>query len=158
MLRARHSDGTGSWPRVPGRINGGVANYLTLSVRGCARCWCRTALGAVSGAGSPSLSANAECKHKRVSGLRIRIDEGLSKEAVLTEYTLRVTQCPPCGTVIPLGAGLPAARRCLRVCLVPAELRVSAWCQLGTDASDCLYLALNGRVLRARYTEWMEAS
>ena len=50
-----------------------------------------------------------------------------------------------------LGAALPAARRCLRVCLVPAELRVSAWCQLGTDARDCLYLALNGRVLRARY-------
>ena len=89
---------------------------------------------------------------KRVSGLRIRTDEGLSKEAVPTEYTLRVTQCPPCGMVIPLGAALPAARRCLRVCLVPAELRVSAWCQLGTDARDCLYLALNGRVLRARYT------
>ena len=89
---------------------------------------------------------------KRVSGLRIRTDEGLSKEAVPTEYTLRVTQCPPCGTVIPLGAALPAARRCLRVCLVPAEPRVSAWCQLGTDARDCLYLALNGRVLRARYT------
>ena len=85
-------------------------------------------------------------------GLRIRTDEGLSKEAVPTEYTLRVTQCPPCGTVIPLGAALPAARRCLRVCLVPAEPRVSAWCQLGTDARDCLYLALNGRVLRARYT------
>ena len=29
---------------------------------------------------------------------------------------------------------------------------MSAWCQLGTDASDCLYLALNGRMLRARYT------
>ena len=29
---------------------------------------------------------------------------------------------------------------------------MSAWCQLGTDARDCLYLALNGRVLRARYT------
>ena len=69
-----------------------------------------------------------------------------------TEYTLRVTQCPPCGTVIPLGAALPAARRCLCVCLVPAEPRVYAWCQLGTDAKDCLYLALNGRVLRARYT------
>lgn len=98
------------------------------------------------------LRSNAKVKHKRVSWLRIRIDEGLSKEAVPTEYTLRVTQCPPCGTVIPLGAALPAARRCLRVCLVPAELRVSAWCQLGTDARDCLYLALNGRVLRARYT------
>ena len=51
--------------------------------------------------------------------------------------------------IIPLGAALSAASS--RVCLVPAELRVSAWCQLGTDASDCLYLALNGRVLRARY-------
>ena len=44
--------------------------------------------------------------------------------------------------------------------MVPAELCGSAWSQLGsvglsgvgTDASDCLYLALNGRVLRARYT------
>ena len=96
-------------------------------------------------------------------GLRIRTDEGLSKEAVPTEYTLRVTQCPPCGMVIPLGAALPAARRCLRVCLVPAEPRVSAWCQprvsawcqLGTDARDCLYLALNGRVLRARYISFL---
>ena len=42
--------------------------------------------------------------------------------------------------------------RWLRVCLVPAELRVSVWCQLGTDARDSLYLALNGRMLRARYT------
>ena len=41
--------------------------------------------------------------------------------------------------------------RWLRVCLVPAELRVSVWCQLGTDARDSLYLALNGRMLRARY-------
>ena len=42
--------------------------------------------------------------------------------------------------------------RWLHVCLVPAELRVSVWCQLGTDARDSLYLALNGRMLRARYT------
>ena len=43
---------------MPGRINGGVANYLTLGVRGCARCWCRTALGAVAGAGSPGLAVD----------------------------------------------------------------------------------------------------
>ena len=139
---------------MPGRINGGVANYLTLGVRvlcsllvpncaGCS-CWCWIS-------GSRCGSEDLESRDKRVSGLRIRTDEGLSKEAVPTEYTLRVTQCPPCGMVIPLGAALPAARRCLRVCLVPAEPRVSAWCQLGTDARDCLYLALNGRVLRARY-------
>ena len=35
---------------------------------------------------------------------------------------------------------------------MPAELRVSVWCQLGTDARDSFYLALNGRMLRARYT------
>ena len=90
----------------------------------------------------------------RVSGLRIRTDEGLSKEAVPTVHPWKNggAVCACNSTIIPLGAALPAARRCPRVCLVPAELRVSAWCQLGTDARDCLYLALNGRVLRARYT------
>ena len=47
--------------------------------------------------------------------------------------------------------------RWLRVCLVPAELRVSVWCQLGTDARDSLYLALNGRMLRARYMSQADA-
>ena len=32
---------------------------------------------------------------------------------------------------------------------MPAELCGSVWCLLGTDARDCLYLALNGRMLRA---------
>ena len=41
--------------------------------------------------------------------------------------------------------------RWLRVCLVPAVLRVSVWCQLGTDARGSLCLALNGRMLRAHY-------
>ena len=47
--------------------------------------------------------------------------------------------------------GLCGASWALWVCLEPAGLCSSVWCQVGTDTSDCLYLALNGRVLRARY-------
>ena len=71
---------------------------------------------------------------KRVSGLRIRTDEGLSKEAVPTVHPWKnggaVRACN--STIIPLGAALPATSlsACLLgnsgapcVCLVPAGHR-----------------------------------
>ena len=77
------------------------------------------------------LRSNAKVKHKRVSWLRIRIDEGLSKEAVPTVHPYknrgRIRKCDL--TIIPLGAALSAASlpACLLgasgapcVCLVPA--------------------------------------
>ena len=70
----------------------------------------------------------------RVSGLRIRTDEGLSKEAVPTVHPWKNggAVCACNSTIIPLGAALPATSlsACLLgasgapcVCLVPAGHR-----------------------------------
>ena len=74
------------------------------------------------------------------AGLRIRINERSSREAVPTVHSLKNP-----GTVCACNSSQLGS-------VVPAGLCRSVWCQLGTDARDCLYLALNGHVLRARYT------
>ena len=74
---------------MPGRINGGVANYLTLGVRGCVAAgvvlrWVQ--LLVLDLRVSVWIQRIFRILGKRVSGLRIRTDEGLSKEAVPTVH------------------------------------------------------------------------
>ena len=123
---------------MPGINNGGVANYLTLGVR----VLCSLLVLSLRGVQFPSAErvGSAEAQRKQVKQARSR---SLRRK-------IRMISAPNGGCywlVLPC-----PLHRWLRVCLVPAELRVSVWCQLGTDARDSLYLALNGRMLRARYT------